>query len=141
MSIFKIYHTTFFPLFVNFNGTGLLHNHNATKPTHPATVTAIPAIQGQAPVMAQLRGHSSCAKWRTVTVFFSSMLESKGRLWFTLKLKIPCWSGILNEVVQIVDVGVVEERVSGRRWKGDSMENSSWTLSPSAGWKGTHLSH
>jgi hypothetical protein len=41
----------------------------------------------------------------------------------------------------MVEVGVVEVRVRGRRWKGESMENSSWMLSPSAGWKGTHLSH
>ena len=73
-------YSTFFPLVVNFNGTGLLHSHSATNAIHPVTVTAIPVIQGHAPLMTQLLGHSSCAKCLTVTVFFSSMLEKNGRL-------------------------------------------------------------
>ncbi len=81
---------TFFPLVVNFKGTGALHNHNATNAIQPATVTAIPAIHGHAPLIAQLRGHSLCAKWRTVTVFFSSMFDKNGLLYSTMKLKIPC---------------------------------------------------
>lgn len=90
---------TFFPLVVNFSGTGALQSHRATKAIQPVTVTAIPVIQGHAPLIAQLRGHSSWAKCRTVTVFFSSTFDRKGLLYSTMKLKIPCWSGIVKDVV------------------------------------------
>lgn len=63
-----------------FLPTGLLYIHIAQNPTKPDTVAPMPEIQGQAPEMTKLRGHSSCAKWRTLTVFFSSMLVRKGRL-------------------------------------------------------------
>jgi hypothetical protein len=49
----------FFPLVDKFNGTGLLHSQSATNATHPVTVTAIPEIQGHAPLITQLLGHSS----------------------------------------------------------------------------------
>jgi hypothetical protein len=55
-----------------FGCAGFEYNHNATNPNHPATVTQMPEIHGQAPLITNDRGHSSCAKCRTVTVFFSS---------------------------------------------------------------------
>lgn len=75
----KIY-CNFFPFAVNLTGTGLLQSQRATNANQPVTVTAMPPIQGQAALISQERGNSSCAKCRTVTVFFSSMLERKGRL-------------------------------------------------------------
>lgn len=71
---------SFFPLVVNLRGTGLLHNQIATNATHPVTVAPIPAIHGHAPLIPQLLVYSSCAKCRTVTVFFSSTFEKNGRL-------------------------------------------------------------
>lgn len=53
---------------------GLLYSQSAQNASQPVTVAAMPAIQGQAPLMTKLRGHSSWAKWRTETVFFSSTL-------------------------------------------------------------------
>lgn len=81
-------HCAFFPV-DTFVG-GALYNHNPTKRIHPTTVTVTPEIHGHAALMTQLRGHSSCAKWRTVTVVLSSTLERKGRRNSTRKLKIPC---------------------------------------------------
>jgi hypothetical protein len=40
----------------------------------------------------------------------------------------------------MVEVGVVDATLRGRRWKGESMENSSWITSLIGGVKGTHLS-
>ena len=40
----------------------------------------------------------------------------------------------------MVEVGVLEATVRVRRWKGESMENSSWITSFAGGVKGTHLS-
>jgi len=40
----------------------------------------------------------------------------------------------------MVEVGVVVEGVRAKRWKGESMLNSSWRESPVGGVKGTHLS-
>jgi hypothetical protein len=79
-------HCAFFP----FTAGGALYNHNPTNIIHPTTVTVTPEIHGHAALMTQLRGHSSCAKWRTVTVVLSSMFERKGRRNSTRKLKIPC---------------------------------------------------
>lgn len=45
-----------------FLPTGLLYIHIAQNPTKPDTVAPMPEIQGQAPEMTKLRGHSSCAK-------------------------------------------------------------------------------
>lgn len=59
---------------------GSEYSQSATKARKPPMTLHRPVIQGQAPLMAQDRGHSSCAKWRTVTWRFSSMLVSQGRL-------------------------------------------------------------
>lgn len=82
-------HCVFFPVFT-FTAGGALYNHSPTNIIHPTTVTATPEIHGHAALMTQLRGHSSCAKWRTVTVVLSSMFERNGRRNSTRKLKIPC---------------------------------------------------
>ena len=126
----------FFPVAVSFSGTGALHSHKATKAIQPIIVTAMPVIQGHAPLIAQLRGHSSWAKWRTVTVFFSSTFDMNGLLYSTMKLKIPCWSGIVKDVVKMVEFAVEIDGANGRRWKGESIENSSWTSSLDSGVNG-----
>lgn len=59
---------------------GLLYIQMAQKPTNPVTVAAMPDSQGQAPEMTKLRGHSSCAMCRTLTVRFSSTYVTSGRL-------------------------------------------------------------
>lgn len=59
---------------------GSAYNHRTTNAKNPTMTLHRPAIQGHAPLMAQDLGHSSCAKWRTVTCLFSSMLVSQGRL-------------------------------------------------------------
>lgn len=55
-----------------FATAGLLYIQMAQNPTNPDTVAAMPEIQGHAPEMTKLLGHSSCAMCRTLTVFFSS---------------------------------------------------------------------
>ena len=134
------FHCAFFPV-DTFTAGGALYNHNPTNIIHPTTVTATPEIHGHAALMTQLRGHSSCAKWRTVTVVLSSILERKGRRNSTRKLKIPCWSGNLKVVLKTLDEGFVLVRSRDSRWKGESIENSSCTSSSVAGMKGTYSFH
>ena len=69
----------FLRLSTSFFG-GSAYNHTRTKAKNPTTTLHRPAIHGHAPVIAQLRGHSSCAKCRTVTCRFSSMVVKNGRL-------------------------------------------------------------
>jgi hypothetical protein len=38
--------------------------------------------------------------------------------------------------VYMVEFAVETEGANGRRWKGESMENSSWTSSPASGVNG-----
>jgi len=56
------------------------------------------------------------------------------------KLKMPCWSGVLKETPKMVAFAVCEIGVRLRRWKGESMLNSSCTESPDAGMKGARWS-
>lgn len=42
---------------------------------------------------------------------------------------MPCWSGSVKVVEKRVEFGVVWVGMRGRRWKGESMVNSSWRLS------------
>lgn len=46
---------------------------------------------------------------------------------------MPCWSGVVKEVVKVVLFGVDEVGCKGRRWKGESMVNSSWRASVAGG--------
>jgi hypothetical protein len=59
---------------------GALYIQSPINMIHPTTVPHTPAIHTHPPLIAQLRGHSSCAKCLTVTVLFSSTLVKKGRL-------------------------------------------------------------
>ena len=128
---------TIYCVFLIVFSVGAEYNHSATKANHPATVIQIPPIQTHAPLICQLLGHSSCAKCRTVTCCFSSIFVRNGRLYLMWKLKIPCWSGVLNEAPKMVALAVLERGFRLMRWKGDNMLNSSWTESPVAGTKGT----
>ncbi len=69
----------FFP-FRSATTAGSQYSHNATTPSQAMTVAQIPTSPTQAPLIAQLRGHSSWAKCRTVTERFSSTEVRKGRL-------------------------------------------------------------
>lgn len=42
---------------------------------------------------------------------------------------MPCWSGVVKVVLNTVLFGVVAAGESGIRWKGESIENSSWRSS------------
>ena len=59
---------------------GSLQSQIATNPIHPTTVTQMPPIHTQPPLISQLRGYSSWAKCRTVTSSLTSMLVKNGRL-------------------------------------------------------------
>jgi hypothetical protein len=52
------------------------------------------------------------------------------------KLKMPCWSGVLNATPKMVEFAVCAMGERLRRWNGDNMLNSSWMLSEAAGVKG-----
>ena len=43
---------------------------------------------------------------------------------------MPCWSGHVNVALYIVLFGVEDTGTRLRRWKGESMVNSSWRASP-----------
>jgi hypothetical protein len=49
---------------------------------------------------------------------------------------MPCWSGNLKVVAKVVLLGEWAMGVRGRRWKGDSMLNSSWRASVAGSLKG-----
>lgn len=53
---------------------------------------------------------------------------------------MPCWSGSLKVVVYVVEFVLLEYGSRVRRWKGESMENSSWKSSSAVGEKGIYLS-
>lgn len=67
-------------VFLTDVSVGLLHSHSAQNTVQADTVTAMPAIHTQAAEMSHDRVYSSCAKWRIVTLYFSSRYVRKGRL-------------------------------------------------------------
>lgn len=58
-----------------------------------------------------------------------------------MKLNMPCWSGMVNVVVYVVEFAVDTDGSRRRRWNGESMENSSCRSSPASGVNGMNLSH